>query len=141
MKHEGIIITEIRSGAEKYLHTKQVLDSLPEWFGNKEAIESYAMGVSGLPFWAALYGDGLCIGFLSVKIHYGHTGDIYVCGIRPEYHRKGIGGSSMPRPKDTLSKTAANMPLSRHSAIQTAMRPTSEPGHFIKASVLNLLSR
>jgi len=26
-----------------------------------------------------------------VKIHYNRTGDIYVCGIDPNYHGKGIG--------------------------------------------------
>ena len=26
-----------------------------------------------------------------VRLHYGHTGDIYVCGVRPECHHMGIG--------------------------------------------------
>ena len=35
--------------------------------------------------------DNHCIGFFAIKTHYGHTGDIYVCGVLPEYHHKGIG--------------------------------------------------
>lgn len=65
--------------------------SLPDWFGNKESLEEYVKGVRGLPFRAALDKDGQCLGFFSVRIHYGHTGDIYVCGVRPEYHRMGVG--------------------------------------------------
>ena len=26
-----------------------------------------------------------------MRIHYGHTGDIYVCGVRPQCHRMGVG--------------------------------------------------
>ncbi|WP_425757495.1 hypothetical protein ACPW7J_04010 [Ihubacter sp. rT4E-8] len=31
------------------------------------------------------------MGFFSVKIHYSHTGDIFVCGVLPEYQHSGIG--------------------------------------------------
>lgn len=34
--------------------------------------------------------DG-CVGFFSIKHHYHHAGDIYVCGVLPEYQNKGIG--------------------------------------------------
>lgn len=83
-------IVEITDSALKTIYAKQVLEALPEWFGNKEAVLSYAGEVSSLPLWAAM-DDVLCAGFLAVKIHYGHTGDIFVCGVRPEYHRNGIG--------------------------------------------------
>ena len=33
----------------------------------------------------------MCVGFFSCKIHYNKTGDIYVCGIDPNYQGKGIG--------------------------------------------------
>lgn len=31
------------------------------------------------------------LGFFSAKIHYGHTGDIFVCGIDPAYQHQGVG--------------------------------------------------
>lgn len=31
------------------------------------------------------------MGFFSVKMHYSHTGDIFVCGVLSEYQHSGIG--------------------------------------------------
>lgn len=84
-------ILEIRDNALKPVYAREVLESLPDWFGNKESLEEYVKGVCDLPFWAALDGEKNCLGFFSVRIHYGHTGDIYVCGVRPECHRMGVG--------------------------------------------------
>jgi GNAT superfamily N-acetyltransferase len=39
-----------------------------------------------------------------VKIHYGTTGDIYVCGVLPEYHGKGIGKKLMNTAEDYFKK-------------------------------------
>lgn len=90
MNHD-IKIAEIADGALKSRYARDILERLPDWFGNKEAADANAEGVAPLPFWAALDVSGRCVGFIAVKIHYGHTGDIYVCGVLPEHHRKGIG--------------------------------------------------
>jgi ribosomal protein S18 acetylase RimI-like enzyme len=87
----NIRIVEIGDGKKKTAYAEKVLRSLPEWFGNEKALCDYVKDVSELPFWGALDENENCIGFVSVKTHYGHTGDIYVCGIMPEYHDKGIG--------------------------------------------------
>ena len=83
--------TPVYRNLPKSIYTKSVLENLPEWFGNKEALDEYVIKVAELPYWAALNEDNKCIGFFSVKIHYGHTGDIFVCGVLPEYHYNGIG--------------------------------------------------
>lgn len=85
------VVSEIHDREAKLACARAVLESLPEWFGNREALEEYVKGVCDLPFWAALDGEGKWLGFFSVRIHYGHTGDIYVCGVRPECHRMGLG--------------------------------------------------
>lgn len=84
-------ISEISDQDEKSALARMVLETLPDWFGNQEALEDYVKGVRELPFWAALDKEGNCLGFFCVRIHYGHTGDIYVCGVRPECHRMGVG--------------------------------------------------
>lgn len=78
----------------KKLYTENVLRGLPDWFGIEKALLDYVDGVSELPFLAAMDGDA-CVGFIAVKIHHGHTGDIYVLGILPEYHKQGIGRQLM----------------------------------------------
>lgn len=88
---EQYYISEIDNQDEKSTYAREILESLPDWFGNRESLEEYVKGVRDLPFWAALNSEGKCLGFFSVRIHYGHTGDIYVCGVCPECHRMGVG--------------------------------------------------
>lgn len=86
-------VVEIKDRDKKSCHTKEILEKLPEWFGNKEALDGYVRDVQQYPYFAAFDIDEKCIGFFSVKIHYSHTGDIFVCGVLPEYHRRGIGNA------------------------------------------------
>jgi ribosomal protein S18 acetylase RimI-like enzyme len=83
-------IIEIKDNIKKSEYTDIILRKLPEWFGNENSIKNYVETVCELPFWAA-FDNNNCIGFFSCKIHYNRTGDIYVCGIDPKYHGKGIG--------------------------------------------------
>ena len=83
-------IQEIHNNVLKATYAHDILESLPEWFGNPESIKEYVEAVGKYPFWAALKA-GTCLGFFSGKIHYQRTGDIYVCGISPAYHQQGIG--------------------------------------------------
>jgi len=87
-------ITRINDGTLKSQYTEKVLRGLPEWFGIENALLDYVAGVAELPFWAAMDGD-ICVGFVAVKIHHRHTGDIYVLGMLPDYHRLGIGRQLM----------------------------------------------
>jgi len=91
MKNSTFKIIGVNDGAIKSQYTRAILENLPEWFGNKIVIDEYVEKVSKLPYWAALNQDDRCIGFFAVKTHYGNVGDIYVCGVLPEYQNKGIG--------------------------------------------------
>ena len=57
-KQQEYHIAEISQGEQKSLYARAVLESLPDWFGNKESLEEYVKGVADLPFWAALDGEG-----------------------------------------------------------------------------------
>lgn len=91
MIQDGFKIIEVSDGLIKSSCAREILVHLPEWFGNRQALDEYVETVSTLPFWAAYSADMRLVGFLAVKTHYGHTGDIYVCGVLPECHRAGIG--------------------------------------------------
>lgn len=86
-------IIEIENADKKSVYTQEVLEKLPQWFGNKQGLDEYVKEVRMFPYWAALSKENECIGFFSAKIHYGHTGDIFVCGVLPEHQREGIGKS------------------------------------------------
>ncbi|HOB34217.1 MAG: GNAT family N-acetyltransferase [Firmicutes bacterium] len=83
-------IERIADARLKSLYAEKVLRQLPDWFGIEAALLEYVAGVAPLPYWAAMDGEE-CVGFIAVKIHYAHTGDIYVMGVLPECHRRGIG--------------------------------------------------
>ena len=77
---------------EKRRHSicREVLESLPQWFGIEEAVRDYTEAVRHSPFVAAdLYGKP--IGFCAIKVNHDMNADLYVLGIFPEFHRLGIG--------------------------------------------------
>jgi ribosomal protein S18 acetylase RimI-like enzyme len=67
---------------------REILEGLPGWFGIQEAVDRYVRDVAELPTFAA--GRD---GFLSLKLHTDAAAEIYVMGVRPESHRRGIGTS------------------------------------------------
>lgn len=91
LRLNNVTTIEVKDSLTKSVYTKEVLQKLPKWFGNKQALDDYVTKVAELPYWAALNQENNCIGFFAVKMHYGHTGEIFVCGVLPEYHRNGIG--------------------------------------------------
>nr|WP_242054906.1 GNAT family N-acetyltransferase [Nostoc flagelliforme] len=64
---------------------------LPNWFGTESGIVEYCHQVNELPLFAAVTQTDAIIGFLSLKEHNEFSGEIYVMGVAPEYHRQGIG--------------------------------------------------
>ena len=67
-----------------------ILRLLPEWFGIEAAILNYEREIDHLPTFLARL-DGQVFGFLSLKQHFPASAEIYVMGVRPEAHRRGIG--------------------------------------------------
>ena len=97
-------IVEIKDSHIKSIYTREILERLPEWFGNKQSLDDYVVMVKDLPYWVALNKENKCVGFFSVKTHYGHTGEIFVCGILPEYQHSGIGKALYDTTEDYLIK-------------------------------------
>ncbi len=68
----------------------RILRSLPDWFGIEESNLEYDRDIATLPTLVATDGDEV-VGFLSVKHHTDSASEIQVMGVRPDYHRSGIG--------------------------------------------------
>ena len=69
---------------------RTTLSQLPEWFGIPEAREAYIRESAGRIFFCA-YDRNRPVGFLYLKETGNATVELYVMGIRKEYHRQGIG--------------------------------------------------
>lgn len=67
-----------------------VLRSLPDWFGIEKSTQTYINISKELPMIVAYHNDE-AVGFLSIKIHSEHSGEIYVMGVASRIHRQGVG--------------------------------------------------
>ena len=83
-------IRQLTDSAEKQAVTRLILEALPEWFGIPEAREEYIRESAGRIFFCA-YDRNRPVGFLYLKETGNATVELYVMGIRKEYHRQGIG--------------------------------------------------
>jgi ribosomal protein S18 acetylase RimI-like enzyme len=70
-----------------------ILRALPAWFGIEEATAAYIRATEELPTFLATPKDQQdgCSGFLTLKHHTDAAAEIYVMGVRPEAHRRGVG--------------------------------------------------
>lgn len=68
----------------------QILRSLPDWFSIEESNLQYDRDIATLPTIVAADADEV-VGFLTLKHHSAFATEIQVMGVRPDYHREGIG--------------------------------------------------
>ncbi|MBB6696500.1 GNAT family N-acetyltransferase [Clostridium algidicarnis] len=85
-----IKISKLINNDEKQTITNSILRELPEWFGIEEAIVEYVNGVKNTDYYVA-YDSNTAIGFISIKSNNSYTSEIYVIGVKKEYHNGGIG--------------------------------------------------
>ncbi len=67
-----------------------VLRALPQWFGIEAANQHYLEAIDRLPTFLAER-EAEVIGFLTLKQHFPQAAEIYVTGIHPQFHRRGLG--------------------------------------------------
>ena len=95
-------IRQLTDAAEKQAVTRLILEALPEWFGIPEAREEYIRESAGRIFFCA-YDRNRPVGFLYLKETGNATVELYVMGIRKEYHRRGIGRQLFRQARDAAA--------------------------------------
>lgn len=66
-----------------------VLRSLPMWFGIESAIVGYVEAIERMPTVVAI--EDTAIGFMTIEQHFPDSFELHVLGVRPEWHRRGVG--------------------------------------------------
>ena len=70
---------------------RDILDDLPEWFGDPASVDKYVADVAGLPMFGLVTASGSVAAFLAVKKHFPNSAEAYVLGVRKNFHRQGLG--------------------------------------------------
>jgi len=82
-----VTIVPVAEPSERSQLAETILRALPQWFGIEQATRSYIRDVAQLQTFAADDGSG----FLSLKRHTPRAAEIYVMGVLPARHRRGVG--------------------------------------------------
>ena len=90
-------VVEVPDSAERSRLCESILRELPDWFGIEEATAAYIRDVADLPTFAVA--DDA---FLSLKLHNARAAEVYVMGVRPSRHRRGIGTALLAAAEDHL---------------------------------------
>ena len=96
-------IKKIKKKVERSRICKEIIESLPNWFGLESANQEYIERSADTDFYAAYMFDKV-IGFFSIISHFPQTSEIYVCGVLPDFHRLGIGRKLLRSVEDDLRK-------------------------------------
>ena len=83
-------IERITDECRKVRIAREILLGLPDWFGLPDSTNNYIEACGELPFWACFEGPAW-VGFLALKQTAPRSVEIFVMGVLPEYHRRGIG--------------------------------------------------
>jgi ribosomal protein S18 acetylase RimI-like enzyme len=72
---------------------REVIESLPEWFGIPDSNEAFVAAAEGQAMLACFERAGGVVGFVSLKTQTVAVMEVYVMGVKRAWHRRGIGRS------------------------------------------------
>ena len=121
-----LIIKEIVDIKEKEKISREILNNLPEWFGMPESTEEYITDSQDKPF-IACFMDNKAVGFVVLNSTSVDCADIFVMGIKKNYHRMGIG----TKLNDAYEKLAKKLGYT-YSQVKTV-----QSGHYKEYDITN----
>ncbi|MBN8951960.1 GNAT family N-acetyltransferase [uncultured Rhizobium sp.] len=109
---------------ERETVARQILETLPEWFGRRQARENYVSEARHLPMFAIFDKDAKPIGFLSLKQHGDIAAEAFVLGVLPDKHRQGIGRRLLAHAENHLVASGI-----RYLTVKTVAATNSDPNY------------
>ena len=97
------MIRFIEDKTERRKISREILESLTDWFEVESSREQYIAESAEQPFWASVNGD-VNEGFLCLKETGKETMELAVMGVRKECHRKGIGRKLFAAARDYAAR-------------------------------------
>ena len=97
-----IEVKEVTDQKEKEAISREILYDLPEWFGLPESTEEYITDSQDKPF-LVCYADGKIAGYMVLNATSADCADVFVMGVKKEFHRMGIG-SKLNATYETMAK-------------------------------------
>ena len=86
-------------------HVRDILATLPDWFGIPEANARFEREVRDLPMFVARTG-GEAIGLATIRQHFPATAELHLIAVKPGHHRHGIGTRLIRAIEARLKETA-----------------------------------
>ena len=121
-----IKVIEVKNYKQKETVAREILYSLPEWFGLPESIESYISDSKDMPYLVAYVDDKLA-GFIVMNATSADTADIFVMGVKKEFHRLGVGKK--------LNDAYENLAI--ESGFTYSQVKTVQSGHYPEYDITN----
>ena len=97
------MIRFIEDKTERWKISREILESLTDWFEVEASREQYIAESAEQPFWASVNGN-VNEGFLCLKETGKETMELAVMGVRKECHRKGIGRKLFAAARDYAAR-------------------------------------
>ncbi len=83
--------------------SREILATLPTWFGIEQANESYiALAERSPAIVASLGGDD--VGILVLVHHSAYASEVHLMAVRPEHHRRGVGRAMLLHAEASLAR-------------------------------------
>lgn len=84
------MIIKIEDKGTKENFCTEILEALPEWFEIPESREMYAKNCREIPLWVDME-ENVARGFIAMRQTSKYAVEVYVMGVKKDYHRLGIG--------------------------------------------------
>ena len=125
-------ITRERDPDAKERICRDVLESLPDWFGIPEAIDQFCREVRALRMWVVKSGSEIA-GFATVQQHFPVTAELHLIALRAEHHRAGLGERLLAEIEAHLRKKATRILTVKTLAPSVGDRPYARTHRFYAA--------